>query len=175
MKLVVVALASIAAFAAGQTRAQTAAPPVRSCDSSVYGALAPDWQKSAVPAGPVWFYFFGTHGRPAEFAHIRGNRYRYRPFKVLAIVRAGVVATATVPPEERARLALFYAPNQSVHRALRISEGQRSVTFEACADQDTQFNGGFVVAGAHCAALDVRVQGSDAPVRIALPFGVRAC
>jgi len=50
--------------------------------------------------------------------------------------------------------------------------------FVACSPDstgnDTQFNGGFVVAGARCAHFDVRIDGRTEPFRLDVPFGA-AC
>jgi hypothetical protein len=62
------------------------------------------------------------------------------------------------------------------------------VTFKACKKGETapvggpltamtQFNGGFVVAGARCLPLDVRVRGEDqtTPIKVKLSFGAGDC
>jgi hypothetical protein len=114
--------------------------------------------RSAVDAGRLTLAIEGGWlGLPAR---------AYAPntiLKVLALVRTGKPVTLVVPASERARLSLLYdvdAPGP--RRPLRLADGTWSVRFSACArgegwsqgrsypDPDqTQFNGGFFVRGAH--------------------------
>jgi hypothetical protein len=157
------------------------AQTVRECPSAVYGTdIAPMALRSAVDAGRLTLAIEGGWlGLPAR---------AYAPntiLKVLALVRTGKPVTLVVPASERARLSLLYdvdAPGP--RRPLRLADGTWSVRFSACArgegwsqgrsypDPDqTQFNGGFFVRGAHCAPLDVWTAGAEAPVRRWLPLG----
>jgi hypothetical protein len=86
--------------------------------------------------------------------------------------------TLAVPEAERQRLSLLYGVPGPGARLWRLSDGTSSVRFRACSSgseypgQQTQFNGGFFVRDAHCAAIDVWVEGRADPIRRWLPFGV---
>ena len=54
--------------------------------------------------------------------------------------------------------------------ALRVADGDHTVTFRACRDRETHWIGGFVVAGARCVPLDIIVDGRT--TRRELAFGV---
>ena len=98
--------------------------------------------------------------------------------KVLAVVDAGAGVTLAVPEAERQRLSLLYDFGPGPSRDLRFSDGTSSVRFRACArsgrypGRETQFNGGFFVRGAHCAAIEIWTEGRTNPRRRWLPFGV---
>jgi hypothetical protein len=89
--------------------------------------------------------------------------------------------TVSIPSAYRSRLAFVYALDSSGRNlarwAMRVVDGQSAVTFNPCTGVEpaqTQFGGGFVVAGSQCAHLEIRVAGRPDPLPIALPFG-RAC
>ena len=92
------------------------------------------------------------------------------------VVEAGHTATLSVPPEFRGQFSLSYT-RQSRDRerppawgALRVADGDHTVTFRACRDRETHWIGGFVVAGAQCVPLDISVDGRT--TRRNLAFGV---
>lgn len=164
-------------------RGEDAAPPnaeiVRRCGSAQGGRLDPDWRRDAVTVGLISFYAFEPFpmsGRP--FQPVRPGYYR--PFKVLALVKTGAVVTVVVPESERQYVSLVY--DQKVRPAvprtgMRVRDGHYSVVFRACrgVDQEnTQFGGGFVVAGPRCSRLEVSVAGEDGSRDVRLPFG-RSC
>ena len=147
-------------------------PEIRPSKTAVFGDLIPGWRKRAVVAGPLallpWEPNFGGPGL-------------FRPdavIKVLAVVNAGARVTLAVPDAERRRLSLLYDFGRGPSRDLRFSDGTSSVRFRACSrsgrypGRETQFNGGFFVRGAHCAAIEVWTDGRTNPRRRWLPFGV---
>ena len=104
--------------------------------------------------------------------------------KVLALVKTGETVTLVVPEGERQRLSLLYDHGPGPKRSLRLSDGTFSVRFRACEQgeewapgqpypdpNETQFNGGFFVRGAHCAWLEVWVDGQESPLPLALGLG----
>jgi hypothetical protein len=187
--LVVSALIAVAAltFAAGGDEstpgdggdAAAAAEPepetVSPCRTAVYGELKPGWRKQAVVAGPLALVPWEPN-----FARRRPELFRGRgaEVKVLALVDAGARVTLAVPEAERQRLSLLYGVPGPGARDWRLSDGTLSVRFSACSrsseypGRQTQFNGGFVVRSAHCAAIDVWAEGRTNPIRRWLPFGV---
>jgi hypothetical protein len=186
------ALAATAALSACDTgateRAEPRRPPpadarppraetVRNCRTAVYGKLAQSTRKDAVAAGPVSLLVLGGE-RPAE-VEPAGE------VKVLVLIRTGQSATVVVPEDERERLSLLYDLGPAPNRLLRLSDGTSSARFNACTaseewaegkpypgERETQFNGGFFVRGAHCAMLDVWVDGQARPSRVWLGLGV---
>ncbi len=149
---------------------------VRPCRTAVFGELDPGWRKRAWVAGPLALLFYRER-RPEHF----------RPdaeLKAIAVVRAGATVTLAVPEAERQRFSLLYDyGGPRLNRLFRLSDGTSSVRFSPCSrssdypGRETQFNGGFFVRDAHCAAIDVWVEGRTNPIRRWLPFGVadRAC
>jgi hypothetical protein len=196
LALVVSALVAVAALtlAAGGAEStprggDAAAEPepevVRPCKTAVFGELRPGWRKRAVVAGPLALLPWEPNFGPAEL---------FRPdavVKVLALVNAGARVTLAVPEAERQRVSLLYDDSgPGPRRPLRFSDGTSSVRFSACSrsgaeypgpggypGRKTQFNGGFFVRGAHCAAIEVLTEARTNPIRRWLPFGIgdRAC
>ena len=100
--------------------------------------------------------------------------------KVIAVVRSGATVTLAVPEAERERISLLYdSGGPRINRLFRLSDGTSSVRFIDCASdteypgRQTQFNGGFFVRDAHCAAIEVWVEGRTDPIRRWLPFDIR--
>lgn len=160
----------------GGTRTLARSNQVIDCSQSVGGTLPRGWERDAISAGPLSLYFFEDYHtlKPSLFARVGGHPHLYRPFKVLAIVRRGDTATLAVPRDERPVLSLLYGiPFSRLPDAVPVSRGLTTVTLKGCTSGDTQFAGGFIVAGARCAALDVA--GKTRVVRrLSLPFG-RTC
>jgi hypothetical protein len=149
--------------------------PIRECDSAVFGTLASNWRDYATRAGTLsWLGVSGyATDRPAAFAD-RDGRYLFK--KALVVVEPGALVVVEVPDNERDRLSLYYsASGTRPDNLYEIGEGKPTWAFRGCDDTPTQFNGGFIVGGAQCAALDVFMSGKWKPVRVFLPFGRRAC
>jgi hypothetical protein len=151
---------------------------VRPCKTAVFGELDPGWRKRAVVAGPLALLFYPER-RPKHF----------RPdaeVKAIAVIGAGASVTLAVPEAERQRISLLYDfGGPRINRDFRLSDGTSSVRFSACSrsgaeypapggypGRETQFNGGFFVRDAHCAAIEVWAEGRTNPIRRWLPFGV---
>jgi hypothetical protein len=183
--LVAVAALTLAAGGDGSTPrdggdAPAAAEPepetVRRCKTAVYGELRRGWPKRAVVAGPLALLPYRER-RPKFFVPDA-------ELKAIAAVRAGARVTLAVPEAERQRISLLYDYGPGPHRPLRLSDGTSSVRFRACSrsaeypgpagypGRETQFNGGFFVRDAHCAAIEVWTEGRTTPIRRWLPFGV---
>jgi len=161
---------------------------VRTCEASVYGTLDdPAWRTHSVIAGPLVFYSADQYAeQPASlFAPIAGKDDYYAGQKLLVLIRRGAVATVVVPIRRDA--ALLYNPAAWNDRnAYRIEDGESAVTFKACKKGErapvggplnsmTQFNGGFVVAGARCVRLEVLVRGDERTIPVTLSFGKGYC
>lgn len=144
--------------------------PTRGCESAVFGTLASDWRQYATIAGPLaWLGISGyATDPPATFA-IQDGRYLFK--KALAVVERGALVKIVVPESERTRLSLSYGVSGRPDNLYKISEGKSTWALRACEDAETQFNGGFIVGGAQCAALDVFMEGKSQPIRVFIPFG----
>jgi len=174
-----IAVAAMLASCDGEST-QPPGPPtaetLRGCRTAVYGEIAPEVRKAAVAAGPLALLIVDD-----------GRRAVFEPsevVKVLALVRSGETVTVVVPDAERRRLSLLYEFSRGPQRPLRLFDGTDSARLSACGRseewaqgrpypdaRETQFNGGFFVRGAHCALLDVWVEGRAEPLRLGLPFG----
>jgi hypothetical protein len=151
-----------------------AAGPTRSCGEGVQGRLAPNWRRlGTVVAGPLAWPYLGESYRTQPASTFASRKGRYQGQKALAVVDPGAVVRIVVPDSERGRLSLLYGSGSSEDGTnwYAVSEGTMSVTLRACRDRETQFAGGFVVAGPHCAAIDVHVRGRREPLHRLLPFG----
>jgi hypothetical protein len=196
------ALASSACFGRGDANAPharktttTAGVPfpsgfVRTCEASVFGTLdSRGWQAHSVIAGPLAFYYADQFAEQPDsvFAPLRGQEGSYAGQKLLVLVRRGAVVTVVIPESIRSDAALLYDPAAWNDRnAYRIEDGESAVTFKACKRGETapaggprnamtQFNGGFVVAGARCVPLEVHVRGEERSISVALRFGSGRC
>jgi hypothetical protein len=102
----------------------------------------------------------------------------------LAAVTDGAVVRLSIPAGERGRLSLDYTylPPRNGGR-FRVADGASQVTFHGCPPGSNDapsslFEGGFIVAGAQCAEVDVYAGASNSrPLVRRIPFGVprRAC
>jgi hypothetical protein len=87
-----------------------------------------------------------------------------------------------IPASERARLSLDYTsvpPRDARENLFRVADGASQVTFKACSPgygygPQTPFAGGFIVAGAQCARIDIYISASTRPIQRQIPFGVSA-
>lgn len=154
--------------------AATFGGPARRCADRVEGELTRDWRRhpDTVTAGPLaWPYLRETYVKQPRslFAAKQG---RYQGQKALLVVDAGAVVNVAV--QARPRASLLYDPAVFNDANLyRLSDGSKSFTFRACPDEETRFNGGFVVAGVQCLRVDVSWR-TPSGVRSApafLPFG----
>jgi hypothetical protein len=179
-----------AAITSAPAAATTAAPAppgspgafVRTCQDSVYGDLGDGWRPRSVVVGPLALVALRDAAtQPAVDFRPRGGRYQ--GLKVLVVVEAGATVTLVVPPAERRHLALLYDPAAwREDNRYRIADGDTAATFRSCppgqapvGDGDTQFNGGFLVAGPRCVTLEVSTPAWKAPRRVTVSFGAGRC
>ena len=163
---------------------------VRTCETSVFGTLdSRRWQAHSVIAGPLAFYYADQFVEQPDsvFAPLGEQDGYYAGQKLLVLVRRGAIVTVVIPEAIRSDAALLYKPAAWNDRnAYRIEDGESAVTFQACKKGETapaggsrnamtQFNGGFVVAGARCVPLEVHVRGEERSIPVALRFGSGRC
>jgi hypothetical protein len=142
-------------------------PFVRPCGSSVFGELR-GWKGASILAGPLAFVGAKAYrDYPARSFEERGGRWSEQ--KVLVLVMGATPVTVEVAPEARAFAGLIYDPaNFNTHKP-RFALS--AVRFEPCPEQrSTQFNGAFLVNGAHCVPVTVSVEGREPQQRV-LTFG----
>ena len=180
--LAMVTAACGATSASSTTRSFTATHTtlaVRSCETAVYGQLAHGWRASpeTVRAGDISF-LYGRSYRNAPARQFRGSgpgaSVRYPGQKLLVVVDRGATVTVEIGLKDRGRASLQYQP-ASPDPPYRISQGTTAVEFEGCPHASTQFNGGFIVAGARCVQLDVRHHGTLSRAWIPFGTGRQAC
>ena len=159
----------------GPFRIAEPVPVVKTCETAQHGEIPPGWERTnAVRAGPLTLFFFQPVAslRSAQFAAVRGRRGHFRPTKVLALVAGRSPVTLRVPRAERRSVGLLYRLPR-LPRAARIVDALPLVRFQPCLSAETQFGGGFVVAGARCAHLEVLLEKRSEPMSLDVPFGAR--
>lgn len=171
-------------------------PIVRPCSTRAESGLftrriSTFYRRRAIRAGPLVLIAREYAAVPqADFRAVPGRPGRYYPQKTLLLARAGSAATLSVPRAERRHIALTYRPSDwkiPYARGYRLADGEASVTFRACRASEpsfvpgrngpvgrwTEFNGGFIVAGARCVTLHVHAGRRVIPLR--LSFGAGRC
>jgi hypothetical protein len=159
----------------------------RRCDSGVYGDLGAGWRALGTVAGPLVFHLATASGPRVPAGAFQPADGGLLPRKLLVVVDWGSAVTVSVPPGERRDVSLSYDPAGWDEPAPDPGAGQQAVTFRACAsradepfgttqpyDTGTQFNGGLLVTGPRCVALDVRPDGRP-PRRVVLSIGAGRC
>lgn len=157
---------------------------------TAYGQLAPDWRRTSagtLVAGPMaWVYvrrYASDFPRPTYHPSYAPVDRLAPAVKVLAVVNVGRTVRVRIPVSERTRLSLDYTFIQptriiSGNAYFRVAAGASEITFAACPRgpgiHPSQFAGGFIVAGAQCARLDIYVGNRRRPLLRQIPFGVPA-
>lgn len=190
----VLAVAAVAAVVVGFAASVQAFPPpgthsaVRGCadaNSSIPpgSGLPAGWRRPSngtIVGGPIAWRALGRATYAAgELAPRHGLGHGV---KAIAEVTAGAVVRVVIPANERTRLSLNYtnvSPRDARQNLYGVADGARQVTFKACSagygdGPQTQFAGGFIVAGAQCARIDIYTSASNQPIRRRIPFGVPA-
>lgn len=142
------------------------------------GDLGKGWRKNdgAVVIGPLALLYPGGYANAPRRSFVRpGGGYFTQ--KVLAVVRRGAVVTVSIAGPQTRTASLLYDPARFEQTRYEVSDGERAVTFQACAAGEgfTQFNGGFVVAGPRCVPLEVSVGNGARPMYTVLSFGAGGC
>lgn len=156
----------------GNPPAGGGSPLVIGCSHTVSGQLPAGWRSSragTVVTGPVaWLFLVHEKASQAQIS-------RTGLVQALAVVDPGRDVTVSVPHSEAGSLSLDYT-DISPRSHFRLSDGVSAVTFRPCPGPvgQTQFDGGFVLTRARCAALSVHVVGSDTSGLYLVPLG-RSC
>lgn len=147
---------------------------VRTCQSEIRARLGPDWRKDGVVVGPLAFIPLADAANSPYL--IFRNRIGGPGFQqVKAVIEAGMTVTVRIAPEARHVAALLYDPSV-FYKAndYLLEDGQQRVTFVACPNERTQFNGGFLVTRPSCVPLEVQVANAS-PRRVVVSFGAGRC
>jgi hypothetical protein len=154
----------------------TSAAFVRTCESSVFGELGPDFIDDSIVVGPIVFVSLRGYASLPE-RNVRARSGRARGVKVLLVVHGGEPVTLAIAPSFR-RASLLYDPARFLNGSVApIGRGDREVRFEPCGDpgpQFTQFNGAFLIDGPVCVPVLVRT-GDGETLRRRLSFGAGDC
>jgi hypothetical protein len=157
------------------------------CAASVLGPTSPGWlspSNGTLVAGPIAWPVLRRYAGSLPAAGLAPRDGLAPAVKALVGVAIGTVVRVSVPASERTRLSLYYitADPRNAAGHYRVADGERDVTFDACAPgpgvaRTTQFAGYFIVAGAQCARIDIYTTASRQPLRRQIPFGVpqRSC
>jgi hypothetical protein len=169
--------------ATGAEADQTTVRVIRDCADRVEGdgPSKPPGRTDLV-IGPVAFANLKrAASESAEYFEPRAGR-RFAIWKAAASVRANERVTASIPGRYRRVARLDYpAPGQAAHQpTARITfiacpSDEPAFSYEGPVGRRTGFAGGFLVAGARCVPLNIRVAGREHPIRARVPFGVRDC
>lgn len=152
------------------------------CAASVFGPTSPGWlspSNGTLVAGPIAWPLLRRYAASLASAGLAPRDGLARSVKALVGVTIGTVVRVSVPASERTRLSLYYitADPRNAAGYYRVADGEREVTFDACAPgpgvpHTTQFAGYFIVAGAQCARINIYAGTTSRPLRRQIPFGV---
>jgi hypothetical protein len=179
----VIAATVLAGCSSSESQASSSADsrttlPVRTCSTSVSGALPHGWKRSSVRAGSVWIYLWGAVQNGGRTGLLRASRFAavspgmFHEWKTMVVVPAGHSVIVRVAPISVAHLRLaFQLPT---HDPTRLAAGQIGDRFVPCAAGRTYFNGGLIVAGAQCAHLEVSGT-APTPLHVIAALGRSRC
>jgi hypothetical protein len=150
---------------------------IRTCDEAVFGDLGQHWRRGEITVGPVVFVGLAGWANASETSFLPlDDEVNYEGAKVLVVVKSGAVATVAIPPSESPFVSLHYDPAKfKMFNRYLVSEGDSAVTFQACPDRWTQFNGRFIVAGARCSPIEITGSPNEEPERMVVSFGKGKC
>lgn len=124
----------------------------RACAGAAWGSLATDWRRTSEHVGPVSFVGMAGKRGPALLKAEAPVLFS----KVLVVVAKGKQARLSVPPELSGRISLLYDTAVDAASAKSVADGRTEITLQACAEEDAQFPGGFLVGtGSTGAVVDV--------------------
>lgn len=185
-------IAARLALAVAMTAALTVSPAfgagagsrtyTRTCEDSVHGDLGDGWRENSIVVQRLAFVGARDFRDAPRRWFRKADNSTYKTQKVLVSIQNGDDVTVRIPRRHR-RSAAFVYDRALFERRLRISEGDYQVTFDVCKDtlespyraEDTQYNGGFVVAGARCVPVNVLDENRERIKRVEISFGAGRC
>ena len=152
--------------------------PTRDCATKT-GGLVPfdemttEFVENSVRAGPVLFGNAATFGEITVENLAPATDHRYPAIKVPLAVAAGETVTIEIAPSSQTWASLLYDIAAFSGGNYALSDGTPAASFTACAEGDTSFNGGIIVASPGC--LELLVTNSDQPLPVAFAVGPAEC
>jgi hypothetical protein len=157
------------------------APPVteigfvRGCGTEVFpvGAKRPSLHLSRGSPAKAFQFGYKSYAKERQITSADGLSL---PIKIPVGVAKGATVTVSISSGDRNTTSLLYNLDIGASHTTtgyRVDEGDAVVTFEACGDHETFFNGGILVTGPSCVRLDVQLQ--QRMQRFFIPVGVRQC
>jgi hypothetical protein len=156
----------------------------RGCSGSVHGDLGDRWREheDSIVVGPIALLYPGAFAkaRQSDFSR-HGSGFLAQ--KILVVVERGATASIAIREEAAAFASLLYDP-ADFDSTYQVADGESAVTFTACPvgkgqpggpTEPTQFNGGFIVAGARCLPVRVGTGVMAMPTDIVISFGAGDC
>jgi len=146
---------------------------VRRCGDDVFGDIGSDWRRTSVVIGPIAFVTLRFAATNPPITPTGGHAAVY---KTLALVEPGRTVTMTIGADVVRHASLLYDPH--VFRGdnvYSIADGSRTVTFVACPDRSTQFNGSILVDGARCVPLEVVSGPGESRRHVPVSLGAGKC
>lgn len=154
----------------------------RGCETKVGAVLSDRWQDDAAVEGPVSFYAASQYADPSKASDFDAKEnQRYTATKLLVVLEGDSPVEVWVADESLPHVSLLYDVMENAvateDNLYPLTAGHEAVRFMPCPHprgEPTQYNGAFIVAGARCAHLNIRVA-DMAPSDFSIPFGVEAC
>jgi hypothetical protein len=149
--------------------------PERNCETK--SGFSPeegleDYVERSVRAGPVLFGNAATlHKIDAKLLAPRA-RGQYSAIKIPVTVAAGHSAVVEIAVPARAWAALIY-DTASFADTYSLEDGTPAAVFVACEDNDTFFNGGFIVTAPGC--LELKITAGEDSIVVEFPIGPSDC
>jgi hypothetical protein len=151
----------------------------RGCDSATSAGFGdPPPSPGAVVIGPVRFEAVLNQGLPADLSHARSSGSSYLVFKTPTTIASNVVGGVTVRIlGETGKIRLIYTETELSSLSsgtYRLPQSRSSVFLESCGG-GTQYNGGFIMAMAGCAEVEVTDGAGQRYGPKLIPLGVASC
>jgi hypothetical protein len=146
-------------------------PLLRGCGSDVGDLLPSGWRHASLSVGPLALFPVRSS---IDAKPLGGGRYAAS--KLFVVLAPGAAATISIPARERRHIALLFDPDAAAFwdEAGKLTDGETAVTFKACPDRQSLFNGGVIATGPRCARLDILRPGSK-PSHLILPIASSHC
>jgi hypothetical protein len=93
--------------------------------------------------------------------------------KARIVLERATVVTLVVPEPDRDHVGLAYGPIGL--DSVSVADAYRSVRFEACDGQRTQWSGELIVTASRCVTLDVWIDHEPRPRTVDIPVGTKTC
>lgn len=149
---------------------------MRNCGTRIHGASPGDIATTDL-IGPATFLGLSDAPLMAEDSFQAAPDGGLPPLKFVTEISGQAVGPVVVSIAERDRAGarLIYDPAEW-HGNIALEDGDHTVVFEVCAGENSQYNGGFIVAGPRCVTVQVVDQGLGGdPIEVRIPFGVEDC